>query len=84
MNRSSAKHAALAVLDRWEGIRKRVTGKGARFVVLKNRQPQPGHQDAGYMFTSRFEAMQFAEARYGSDFALFALTEKGSVDLTPA
>lgn len=83
MTKKTAKQVTLRILDRWEQIRHRIEGRGLRFVVLKNRQPVPGRQDAGFIFTNRQEALQFAESRYRGDYAMLALTEQGSVDITP-
>lgn len=82
MTRITAKRITLTILDRWGAVP--TLGRNVRFVVLKNRFPQPGRQDAGHIFTSRNEALVFAESRYRGDYALLALTESGSVDLTPA
>lgn len=84
MTKHTAKRVTLTVLDRWANLdARRDKTRGLKFVVLKHRVPQQGRQDAGYMFSSRNEALQFGEARYRGDFALLALTERGSVDITP-
>jgi len=83
MTRTTAKRATLAILDRWENASKRLYGHGLRFVVLKSRVPTREQQDTGYMFTNRHDALNFAESNYRGDFAMFALTEQGSVDITP-
>lgn len=83
MTPTTAKKITLRLLDRWEAARARMSSKGVRFVVLKNRFPQPGRQDAGYIFSNRQEALIFGESHYRGDFAMMALTEHGSIDLTP-
>lgn len=82
MTAITAKRITLTILDRWGSIP--AGGHNVRFVVLKNRVPVNGRQDTGYIFNSRIAALTFAAAHYHRDFALMALTENGSVDMTPA
>lgn len=84
MTKKTAKQITLTVLDRWANLDARLKkASGLRFVVLKHRTPQHGRQDAGYLFTNRQDALVFAESHYRGDFAMLALTERGSVDITP-
>jgi len=81
MTATTAKRITLTILDRWGSIP--AGGHNIKFVILKNRVPVGGRQDTGYIFNSRFAALAFASAHYRRDFALLALTENGSVDMTP-
>lgn len=85
MTRKTAKRITLPILDRWTNLSARQQAAvGLRFVVLKNRHPVPGREDdTGYVFSDRQQALVFAESHYRGDFAMFALTERGSVDITP-
>ncbi|MGV0949326.1 MAG: hypothetical protein ACOYB3_01545 [Azonexus sp.] len=84
MTRTVAKRIVLPILDRWENLPRTTLGIGLRFVVIKNRTAPQGQQDTGYMFTNRHDALVFAESNYRGDFAMFAFTERGSVDITPS
>lgn len=84
MNQHTAKRVTMTVLDRWANLDARLAKVvGLKFVVLKHRVPQQGRQDAGYLFSDRNTALQFGESHYRGDFAILALTERGSVDITP-
>lgn len=74
MTAITAKRITLAILH---------PASGVRYVVLKNRVPVIGREDTGYVFNSRMEAITFAAARYHRDFAILAITESGSIDMTP-
>jgi hypothetical protein len=83
VNRSNAKKITLVILDRWEHLANREQGRGIRFVVIKHRTVVPGNQETGYIFHSRYAAMNFGQNSYGDDFALLAMTPTGTVNITP-
>lgn len=79
MTRAFAKDIVADILDRQDAKH-----ASPRFVVIKHRQPQPGRQDPAYAFSLRREAMRFAETRFGGDAAILAITDRGTIDITPS
>lgn len=74
MTRSTAKWITLKALG-WQ--------QSIRFVVLKNRTGSNRSQNAGHLFPCRFDAECFAERAYRDNYSILAVTENGSVDVTP-
>lgn len=85
MNRVDAKSISLPIVDRWTSKLSWVEQKPLklRFVVMQYRTPPRALLTPGHVFFSRLEAIKFARATYDQDYALYAMTDSGTIDVTP-